>query len=137
MYELFLVLLDADVVCAVVDVDVAVLRPQPHGRLLWHMRLQVALLRGRCRGGLKKSMAKLRELPRSLDHYSRNLVIVCFCMHLQYSAQIRRTHNQACKLKFRLRDFISCLCPAAVCFKGRVAGVDAIETGTEFSQLKL
>ena len=48
-------------------------------------------------------------------------------------------YKQACKLKFRLRDFTSCLCSAAapaVCFKGRVAGEDAIETGNEFSQLK-
>ena len=33
VHELLLVLLDADVVGAVVDVNVAVLRPQPHGRL--------------------------------------------------------------------------------------------------------
>ena len=49
------------------------------------------------------------------------------------------SYTQACKLKFRLRDFTSCLCSAAapaVCFKGCVAGVDAIETGNEFSQLK-
>ena len=44
MDELFLVLLDADVVGAVVDVDVAVLRPQPHRRLL--RLLQVAVVRG-------------------------------------------------------------------------------------------
>ena len=47
--------------------------------------------------------------------------------------------NQACKLKFRLKDLTSCLCSAAapaVCFKGLVAGVDATETGNEFSQLK-
>ena len=46
---------------------------------------------------------------------------------------------QACKLKIRLIDLTSCLCSAAalaVCFKGRVAGVDAMETGNEFSQLK-
>ena len=42
--ELLLVLLDADVVGAVVDVDVAVLRPQPHRRLL--RLLQVAVVRG-------------------------------------------------------------------------------------------
>ena len=47
--------------------------------------------------------------------------------------------EQACKLKFRLRDFTSCLFSAAapaVCFKGRVDGVDTIEEGNEFSQLK-
>ena len=49
---------------------------------------------------------------------------------------------EACTLKFSLRDFTSCLCSAAalaVCFKGLVAGVggvDATETGNEFSQLK-
>ena len=43
--ELLLVLLDADVVGAVVDVDVAVLRPQPHRRLL-RLLLQVAVVRG-------------------------------------------------------------------------------------------
>ena len=42
--ELLLVLLDADVVGAVVDVDVSVLRPQPHRRLL--RLLQVAVVRG-------------------------------------------------------------------------------------------
>ena len=45
MDELLLVLLDADVVGAVVDVDVAVLRPQPHRRLL-RLLLQVAVVRG-------------------------------------------------------------------------------------------
>ena len=46
---------------------------------------------------------------------------------------------QACKLKCRLRELTSCLCSAAalaVCLKGRVAGLDATETGIEFSQLK-
>ena len=43
-------------------------------------------------------------------------------------------HGQACKLKFRVRDLTSCSAAApAVCFKGRVAGV---ETGNEFSQLR-
>ena len=45
MDELLLVLFDADVVGAVVDVDVAVLRPQPHRRLLRLLRLQVAVVR--------------------------------------------------------------------------------------------
>ena len=43
------------------------------------------------------------------------------------------------ELKFRLREHTSCLCSAAalaVCFKGRMAGQDARETGNEFSQLK-
>ena len=47
--------------------------------------------------------------------------------------------DQACKLKFRLTELTSCLrsAPApAVFFKGGVAGVEATETGTEFSQLK-
>ena len=38
------------------------------------------------------------------------------------------------KLKFRLREFTSCLCSAvdlAVCFEGRLAGLDATETGHE------
>ena len=46
---------------------------------------------------------------------------------------------QACKLKFRFRDLTSCLCSAAapaVCIKRFRAGVDATETGNEFSQLK-
>ena len=50
-----------------------------------------------------------------------------------------RRYNQACKLKFRLRDLTLCLCSAAapaVCFNGRGAGVDATETGYEFSKLK-
>ena len=46
MDELLLVFLDADVVGAVVDVDVAVLRPQPHRRLLRLLLLQVAVVRG-------------------------------------------------------------------------------------------
>ena len=48
-------------------------------------------------------------------------------------------HCQACKLKFRLRDLTFFLCSAAapaVCSRGRAAGVDATETGNEFSQLK-
>ena len=46
-------------------------------------------------------------------------------------------HQQACKLKFRLGELTSCLCSAAasaVCFEGRVAGLDAAETGNELSQ---
>ena len=46
-------------------------------------------------------------------------------------------HLQACELKFRLREFTSCLCSAAalvVCFEGRLAGLDATETGNELSQ---
>ena len=49
------------------------------------------------------------------------------------------TDLQACELKFRLGDFISCLWPAAapaVCFKGHVSGVDAIETWNEFIKLE-
>ena len=45
------------------------------------------------------------------------------------SALLLFNHHQACKLKFRLRDFTSCLCSAAapaICFKDRMAGVDAI-----------
>ena len=48
-------------------------------------------------------------------------------------------HAQACLLQFRLRELNSCKCSAAapaVCFKGRVAGPDATETGNELSQLK-
>ena len=47
--------------------------------------------------------------------------------------------HQACKLKFRLRELTSCLCSAsacAVCFEGRMAGLDTTETGYEFSQPK-
>ena len=46
---------------------------------------------------------------------------------------------QACKLQFRLRDITSCLysvAALAICYKGRVAGVDGTEAGKEFSQLK-
>ena len=49
------------------------------------------------------------------------------------------TKNQACKLKFRLRELMSCFCSAAasaVCFEGRVAGLYAIETGNKLSQTK-
>ena len=52
------------------------------------------------------------------------------------------TFNLSCKpvnLKFRLRELTSCLCCAAawtVCFEGSVTGLDATETGNEFSQLK-
>ena len=49
------------------------------------------------------------------------------------------TISQACKLKFRLRELTSCLCSTAasyVCFVGRVAGLDATETGNELSQPK-
>ena len=55
------------------------------------------------------------------------------------SERERKIYHQACKLKFRLRDLTSCLFSAAslaVCFKGRMAGVDATETGNQFSQLK-
>ena len=47
--------------------------------------------------------------------------------------------QQACKLKCRLRELISCLCSAAalaVCFEGRLAGLDPTETGNEISQPK-
>ena len=49
----------------------------------------------------------------------------------------RLLNDQACKLKFRLRETSSCLCSAAavaVCFKGRLAGLEAIESGNELSQ---
>ena len=49
----------------------------------------------------------------------------------------RICYNQACKFKFRLKDLTSCLCSAAspaFCFKDRVAGVNATETGNELSQ---
>ena len=48
-------------------------------------------------------------------------------------------YDQACALKLRLRELTSCLCSPtalAVCFEGRMAGLDATETGNEFSQLK-
>ena len=49
--------------------------------------------------------------------------------------------EQACKLKFRLRDLTFYLCSAvapAVCFKGRVAGVEAAEKRKmEMSSLNL
>ena len=57
-----------------------------------------------------------------------------------YAMSARRRgygYYQACKLKFRLRDFTSSLCSAAawaVCFEGSVAGVNATETGNEVSQ---
>ena len=44
---------------------------------------------------------------------------------------------QACKLKFKLREFTSCLCSAvalAVCFENHVAGLDATKTGNELPQ---
>ena len=47
------------------------------------------------------------------------------------------TKKQACKLKSKLRELTSCLCSApamAVCFEGRVAGLNATETGNELSQ---
>ena len=46
-------------------------------------------------------------------------------------------HDQACKLKFRLRELFSCLCSAAaqaICFEGSLAGLDATETGNVLSQ---
>ena len=60
-----------------------------------------------------------------------NLLICCLCSFLGPS--------KACKIKFRLRELISCLCSAAalaVCFEGRVAGLEATETGNEISQPK-
>ena len=107
MYELFLVLLDADVVGAVVDVDVAVLRPQPHRRLL---RLQVAFVRGRCSGGLKKLIAKLRELPSSQDEYcSRNLNLLFLTFFLQYSTPIRCKYKIEIIWATRLRSILRLL----------------------------
>ena len=47
------------------------------------------------------------------------------------------SYKQACWLKFKFRDFTSCLCSAAawaVCFERSVAGVNATETGNEVSQ---
>ena len=47
--------------------------------------------------------------------------------------------EQACKLKFRLRDLNSCLCSAAalaVSFEGCMSGLNATETGSELSQPK-
>ena len=55
------------------------------------------------------------------------------------SHNIRYLIYQTCKLKFRLRELISCLCfdaALAVCFEGRVASLDATETENEFSQLR-
>ena len=52
----------------------------------------------------------------------------------------KKDNEQACKLIFRLRKLTSCLCSAAttaVCFEGRVAGLDATETGNELSGSKL
>ena len=40
-------------------------------------------------------------------------------------------HEQACKLKFKLRDFTLCLCSTAalaVCFEGSAAVVNATES---------
>ena len=67
-------------------------------------------------------MANL-QLPLNQDHEGKS----------------RMNNVQAFKLKLRLRDFTSCLCSAAVsavCFEGRMAGVDATETGNELSQTK-
>ena len=44
-----------------------------------------------------------------------------------------------CKLKYRLREVTSCWCSAAalaICFEGRVAGLDAAITGNKLYQLK-
>ena len=46
-------------------------------------------------------------------------------------------YQEACKLKFRLRELTSCLCSLAawaICFESRVAGLDTTETGNEVSQ---
>ena len=46
---------------------------------------------------------------------------------------------QACKLIFRLIELTSCLCSdsaLAVCFEGRITGLDATETGNDLSQPK-
>ena len=50
---------------------------------------------------------------------------------------VLKIERQACYIKFKLRDFTSCLCSAAawaVCFEGSVAGVKATEAGNEVSQ---
>ena len=54
-----------------------------------------------------------------------------------YFSRFQMLYQQACYLKFMLRDFTSCLCSAAswaVCFEGSVAGVKATQTGNEVSQ---
>ena len=42
--------------------------------------------------------------------------------------------KQACKLKCRLRELTSCFCTGAVCFEGRVAGLDVTDRGNELFQ---
>ena len=49
-------------------------------------------------------------------------------------------YDQACKLKFRLKELYSCLCSAAasaVCFEGCLIGLDRTETRNELSQPKI
>ena len=61
------------------------------------------------------------------------------CVSSLVSGLLGVNNGQACKPKFRFRDLTSCLCSAAapaVCFKAHVAGVEATETGNEFSQLR-
>ena len=65
-----------------------------------------------------------------------------FLLHkstLQSCAESLINNHQAYKLKVRLRGLTSCLCSTAapaVCFKGRVASLDATETGNDFTQLE-
>ena len=62
--------------------------------------------------------------------------LCCCCCCAFHSGHVLLL-NQACKVKFSLRELTSSSCSAAakaVCFKGRVAGLDAIETGHELSQ---
>ena len=71
------------------------------------------------------------------SHWSRRSSPIPFT-ELTSGARIIN-YDQACKLKFRLRELNSCLYSAAasaVCFEGRVAGLDATETENEFSQLR-
>ena len=57
----------------------------------------------------------------------------------RYSESTTESHIHACKLKLRLRELTSCLCSTAapaVCFEGRMLGLDTTETGNELSQPK-
>ena len=65
MDELLLVLLDADVVGAVVDVDVAVLRPQPHRRL--RVRVAALLRGGGGRGRVLAAKDKMSDITQFLQ----------------------------------------------------------------------
>ena len=90
---------------------------------------------------LSTALKKGKWLPSrkcAVPSASANLGMIRFPPNLETTLR-SSIDKQACKLKFRLGALTSCLCYAAslaVCFKGRVAGLDTTETGNEFSQPK-